>query len=277
VVLHNQVPYISSSLFCFSRDLVSKVTIIRSRYESLRFTCKTWQKTVIAKLVTCQYQQIVEVAHPEAKNATSKAVSKFKAMTAKKGKSILLICLLQFQYKKSIEKVEKVETIVIDSAGNIHELKQSPLFWCGACRSLYGFDHIFTDSCNPTSYMHLHETQRAGCFNCLLFKLQPFVSIDVVRHCKEPWENQLFLSSRSLTGALEMCIKVHPFPLHFLSGCWPMAPFQQSKSLNRRVGLIWSHTKASFTHSYPTKLGTIATAKWECATVCYHHPIECQK
>lgn len=101
---------------------------------------KTWQKTVIAKLFTCQYQQIVEVAHPEAKNATSKAVSKFKAMTAKKGKSILLICLLKFQYKKSIESIEKVETNVIDSAGSIHELKQSPLFWCGACRRPYGFD-----------------------------------------------------------------------------------------------------------------------------------------
>ena len=40
---------------------------------------KTLQKTVIAKLVTCQYQQIVEVAHPEAKNATSKAVSKVQS------------------------------------------------------------------------------------------------------------------------------------------------------------------------------------------------------
>ena len=40
------------------------------------------------------------------------------------GKSILLICLLNLQYKKSIGKVE---TIAIDSAGSINELKQSPI------------------------------------------------------------------------------------------------------------------------------------------------------
>lgn len=113
----------------------------------------------------------------------------------------------------------------------------------------------------PATCIYMSLNKRAGCFNCLLFKLQPFVSIDVVRHCKEPWENQLFLSSRSLTGAFEICIKVHSFPRHFLSGCWPMAPFQQSKSLNSWLNLV-THESELYTfvfhkarHNFYSKMG----------------------